>query len=163
MNRPLLLQALAHGLLATAICGLALGLMLLPQQRRLQRSLAEGVISLNVAADGQLRLLNQPIAAAELPGLLAEQVRRRRPVRLRLVPDPDTPWVEVRRLLSQLDSLPLFLEIHLPAPAAAAARRPCPAAAQQAGGSCDPVLFSVLLPGLSSTLLPALPPAPPAR
>ena len=71
MNRPLLLQALSHGLLATALCGLALGLVLLPQQRRLQRSLAEGVISLNVAADGQLRLLNQPIAAAELPGLLA--------------------------------------------------------------------------------------------
>ena len=120
MNRPLLLQALAHGLLATALCGLALGLVLLPQQRRLQRSLAEGVISLNVAADGPLRLLNQPIAAAELPGLLAEQVRRSRPVRLRLVPDPDTPWAEVRRLLSQLDSLPLFLEIQLPAPAAAA-------------------------------------------
>ena len=39
MNRPLLLQALAHGLVATALCGLALGLMLLPQQRRLQRSL----------------------------------------------------------------------------------------------------------------------------
>ena len=58
--------------------------------------------------------------AAELPGLLAEQVRRSRPVRLRLVPDPDTPWAEVRRLLSQLDSLPLFLEIQLPAPAAAA-------------------------------------------
>ncbi|MEB3327128.1 MAG: hypothetical protein VKI39_05405 [Synechococcus sp.] len=120
MNRALLITSLVHGLLATALCGLALGLLLLPQQRRLQSSLAEGVISLNLAADGQLRLLNQPIAAAELPGLLTDHLRRRRLARLRLVPDPDTPWGEVRRLLSQLESLPLSLEIQLPGPSPAA-------------------------------------------
>ncbi len=114
MSRPLLVQALIQALLATALCGIALGL-LLPQQRRLQASLAGGVISIHLAADGQLRLLNQPIAAAALPGLLARHARQRRPARLRIVPDPDTPWGDVRRLISQLESLPHPLEIQLPA------------------------------------------------
>lgn len=115
MSRPLLVQALIQALLATALCGIALGLLLLPQQRRLQGSLAGGVISIHLAADGQLRLLNQPIAAAALPGLLARHARQRRPARLRIVPDPDTPWGDVRRLISQLESLPRRLEIQLPA------------------------------------------------
>jgi hypothetical protein len=110
-----LLQPFSHALLATALCAFSLGLLLLPQVR-LQRPLAQGVISLHLAADGGLRLWNQPIAAAELRRLLAAPALRSRANRLRIVPDPDTPWGDVRRLLSQLDSLPLHLEIQLPAP-----------------------------------------------
>lgn len=115
MNRYWLLQPFSHAVLATALCGLAMGLLLLPQVR-LQRPMAQGVISIHLAADGGLRLWNQPIAAAELRRLLAAPVLRSRANRLRIVPDPDTPWGDVRRLLSQLDSLPLTLEIQLPAP-----------------------------------------------
>jgi hypothetical protein len=113
--RALHVQAVAHGLLGSALCGLALGLLLLPQ-RWLQRPQAQGVISLHLAADGGLRLWNQPIASGELQRLLALPSLRRRAVRLRIVPDPDTPWGDVRRLLSQLDPLPLSLELQLPAP-----------------------------------------------
>ena len=115
MKRAWLLQPFSHALLATALCALSLGLMLLPQVR-LQRPLAQGVISLHLAADGGLRLWNQPIAAAELRRLLAAPALRSMANRLLIVPDPDTPWGDVRRLLSQLDSLPLHLEIQLPAP-----------------------------------------------
>ena len=113
--RALQLQALAHGVLATALCGLALGLVLIPQ-RFLQRPQAQGVISLHLAADGDLRLWNQPIASGELQRLLTAPRLRRRAVRLRIVPDPDTPWGDVRRLLDQLDPLPLTFELQLPAP-----------------------------------------------
>ena len=65
MNRYWLLQPFSHAVLATALCGLAMGLLLLPQVR-LQRPMAQGVISIHLAADGGLRLWNQPIAAAEL-------------------------------------------------------------------------------------------------
>lgn len=117
--KALQLQAVAHGLLATALCGLALGLVLLPQ-RWLQRPQVQGVISLHLAADGGLRLWNQPIASGELQRLLSSPGLRRRAVRLRIVPDTDTPWGDVRRLLNQLDPLPLSLELQLPAPSPSA-------------------------------------------
>jgi hypothetical protein len=113
--RALQLQAFSHALLATALCGLALGLVLLPQ-RVLQRPQLQGVISLHLAADGGLRLWNQPITSGELERLLTAPSLRRRAVRLRIVPNPDTPWGDVRRLLDQLDPLPLSLELQLPAP-----------------------------------------------
>jgi hypothetical protein len=113
--RALQLQAVAHGLLATALCGFALGLVLLPQ-RLLQRPQRQGVINLHLAADGGLRLWNQPIASGELERLLTAPSLRRRAVRLRIVPNPNTPWGDVRRLLDQLDPLPLSLELQLPAP-----------------------------------------------
>ena len=108
------LPALGHGLLATALCGVGLAVLLLPQRLQ-QQPMAQGVVSVHLAADGRLRLWNQPVASAELVRLLATPSVRRRLVRLRIVPDPDTPWGEVRRLLSQLDSLPLPLELQLPA------------------------------------------------
>lgn len=114
MSRLLLLQALAQGVLATALCGLALGLLLLPQ-RRLQRPLAQGVIRVHLAADGGLRLWNQPVASSELLRLLNAPTLQRRAMRLRVVPDPDTPWGDVRRLFTQLEPLPLILELQLPA------------------------------------------------
>lgn len=110
------LPALGHGLLATALCGVGLAVLLLPQRWQ-QRPMAQGVVSVHLAADGRLRLWNQPVASAELVRRLATPELRRRLVRLRIVPDPDTPWGDVRRLLTQLDSLPLSLELQLPAPA----------------------------------------------
>lgn len=115
MSRAWLLQPLSHAVLASALCGLTMGLLLLPQVG-LQRPMSEGVISLHLAADGGLMLWNQPIAAAELRRLLAAPSLRSRANRLRIVPDPHTPWGDVRRLLSQLDSLPLTIEIQLPSP-----------------------------------------------
>jgi hypothetical protein len=96
-----------------------LAVLLLPQRWQ-QRPMAQGVVSVHLAADGRLRLWNQPVASAELVRLLATPELRRRLVRLRIVPDPDTPWGDVRRLLTQLDSLPLSLELQLPAPAQSA-------------------------------------------
>lgn len=113
MNRALLLQAFGQMGLATALCGLAFGLLLLPQ-RLLQRPFGDGVVTLLHAPDGTLRLLNQPVTAAELRSLLAAAAMRRRVAVVRLVPDPATPWAEVRRLLSQLEPLPIPLELQLP-------------------------------------------------
>ena len=113
--RALQLQAVSHGLWATALCGLALGLVLLPQ-RVLQRRQLQGVISLQLAADGGLHLWNQPITSSELARLLTAPNLRSRAVRLRIVPNPHTPWGDVRRLLDQLDPLPVSLELQLPAP-----------------------------------------------
>ena len=108
------LPALGYGLLATALCGLGLAVLLLPQRWQ-QRPMAQGVVSVHLAADGRLTLWNQPVASAELLRRLASPSVRRRLVRLRIVPDPHTPWGDVRRLLTQLDSLPLPLELQLPA------------------------------------------------
>jgi hypothetical protein len=105
---------LGHGLLATALCGVGLAVLLLPQRWQ-QRPMVQGVVSVHLAADGRLTLWNQPVASAELLRRLASPSVRRRLVRLRIVPDPDTPWGDVRRLLTQLDSLPLPLELQLPA------------------------------------------------
>jgi hypothetical protein len=56
------------------------------------------------------------MASSEIQRLLMAPSLRGRAVRLRIVPDPDTPWGDVRRLLNQLAPLPLSLELQLPAP-----------------------------------------------
>ena len=106
-------------------------------------------------ADPRVRRWGTALLAAlalQLPILLALQAgwpearRPRRPARV-----DDTPillgWSRPAPSATPaalLNTIPLQGP---PGPAAAAARRPCPAADQQAGGSC----------------VPALPPAPPAR
>lgn len=111
------LQALACGGLATALCALASGLLLLPQ-RLAQRPLAQGVIAVQLAPDGGLRLWHQPISPGQLRSILAVAAQRRPPPRLRLVPDPRLPWGEVRRALALFHREPLSLELQLPPPAA---------------------------------------------
>ena len=110
------LAALALGVsaLATALCGLGLGLLLLPQ-RLLQRPLQQGVVSLHLEPSGSLRLYNQPLPAADLADVLATV--RNRGARLRLIPDPDTPWATVQRQALLLERAALPLELQLPATA----------------------------------------------
>ena len=107
-------MALGISAMATALCGLGLGLLLLPQ-RLLQRPLQQGVVSLHLEPSGSLRLYNQPLRAAEGAWVLAAP--RRRGARLRLIPDPATPWASVQRQALQLDRAALPLELQLPAPA----------------------------------------------
>ena len=109
--------ALAWAAVAVALCGLTLGLLLLPQRLR-QRPMSEGVIAVHLETGGRLRLWNQPVSSAALSTVLAAAARRRPLPRLRLVPDPQVPWGEVRRALVFLDRGALPLELQLPAPAA---------------------------------------------
>lgn len=107
---------LAWSGVGVSLCGLAAGLLLLPQ-RLLQRPMAEGVIAVQLEPDGGLRLWQQPITPAALSRFLAAAARRQPPPRLRLVPDPQLPWGEVRQALALFDRGALSVELQLPAPA----------------------------------------------
>ena len=107
---------LAWSVVGLSLCGLAAGLLLLPQ-RLLQRPMAEGVIAVHLEPGGRLRLWHQPITPAALRRFLAAAARRQPPPRLRLVTDPQLPWGEVRRAMASLDRGALPLELQLPAPA----------------------------------------------
>lgn len=106
---------LAWSMVGVSLCGLAAGLLLMPQ-RLLQRPMAEGVIAVHLEPQGRLRLWHQPITPVALSRLLAAAARRQPPPRLRLVPDPQLPWGEVRRAMALLDRGALPLELQLPAP-----------------------------------------------
>jgi biopolymer transport protein ExbD len=110
-----LLLAGLQGLLATAICGFGLALLLLPQRLGQQPLLREGVLSVHVAADGSLRLWHQPLQRAELLTLLKEAARRQPGSRLRVSADPQLGWGRLRALLQELQRGPLPLELQLPA------------------------------------------------
>ena len=103
---PRPLDALALGVLATALATAGLALLLIPQ-RIAQRPATTGVMTLRLDRNGQLWLWNQPIRAAELSELLRRAAQR--PVRLRLVPDGDVAWGSVQQLVSQLATTPLPL------------------------------------------------------
>lgn len=72
LSSPAAVVGLAWAGLATALCGLALGLLLLPQ-RLLLRTLNQGVVTLHVGADRQLRLWHQPVSRSELPPFFGRQ------------------------------------------------------------------------------------------
>lgn len=110
---PLLLAGL-QGLLAAALCGYGLALLLLPQRLLQQPLLRDGVLSLHVAGDGSLRLWQQPLRQAELLPLLREAARRQPGSRLRVIPAPGLPWGQLQGLLQQLQQGPLPLELQLP-------------------------------------------------
>jgi biopolymer transport protein ExbD len=95
------------------VAGLALALLLLPQQLA-QRPMQQGVLQLQVQADGSLRLWNQPISESQLRALVRRASARPGWQRLRLVPDPGAPWGQVLRLIDQLDDRGLPLELQLP-------------------------------------------------
>ena len=102
---------------AVALCGLAAGVLLIPQ-RLAQRPMAHGVIAVHLEPGGGLRLWHQPITASALGGVLAAAARRQPPPTLRLVPDPQVPWVEVRQALVLFHRGTLPLELQLPVPSA---------------------------------------------
>lgn len=107
---------LAWSAVAVSLCGLAAGVLLLPQ-RLLQRPLAQGVIAVHLEPGGRLRLWHQPITPEALSTFLAAAARKQPPPHLRLVPDPQVPWAEVRRsvLLFHRGALPLELQLPVPA------------------------------------------------
>lgn len=107
------LDALALGAVAIGLALLTLALILVPQ-RLAQRPAREGIVSLHLAADGQLRLWNQPIPNAELIGVLQRlEAGKARPT-VRLVPDRDVPWGAVQQLIERLGRTDLPLELQLP-------------------------------------------------
>ena len=109
-----------HWLEAVALSGLAVGLALatlllvLVPQRLAQRPARQGVIVLHVDPQERLRIWNQPIAAATLMPLLQRAARDPRRPRLRLQPAAGVPWGRVQALASELERLPLPLELQLP-------------------------------------------------
>lgn len=117
LRAALPLAAVLQALLAAALCGFSLALLLLPQ-RLLQRPLSQGVVSLHVAADGQLRLWHQPVGRPELAAFLKATAQRRPASRLRVIPDPQVSWGRLRPVLRELERGPLPLELQLPLPSA---------------------------------------------
>jgi hypothetical protein len=113
MNR---LVPLVWSLVGVSLCAFTAGLLLLPQ-RLLQRPLAEGVIAVHLESGGRLRLWHQPISPDALATVLAAAARRQPLPPLRLVPDPQVPWAEVRRALVLFHRGDLPLELQLPVPA----------------------------------------------
>ncbi|MDM7954011.1 MAG: hypothetical protein QUV07_12460 [Cyanobium sp. CZS 25K] len=107
------LDALTLGAMATGLALLTLALGLVPQ-RLAQRPASQGIVSLRLAADGQLRLWNQPVAADQLiPVLSRIETGSARPT-VRVVPDADVPWGSVRQLMDRLSATDLPLELQLP-------------------------------------------------
>jgi hypothetical protein len=104
---------LAWAGLATALCGFALGLLLLPQ-RVLQQPLHQGVVTLHVGPDRELRLWHKPVKRTELEAFLRIAAQRRPGSRLRVIPDPQVSWGALQELLQQLAKGPLPLELQLP-------------------------------------------------
>ena len=107
------LPALAYGGCGVTVAGFALALLLLPQQLAL-RPMQQGVLHLQVQADGSLRLWNQPVRESQLRALVRRASARPGWQRLRLVPDPGAPWGQVLRLIDLLDDRGLPLELQLP-------------------------------------------------
>jgi hypothetical protein len=110
---PSAVVGLAWAGLATALSGFALGLLLLPQ-RLLQQPLQQGVVTLHVGADRELRLWHKPVSRADLEAFLQAAAQRRPGSRLRVIPDPKVSWGSVQELLQQLSQGPLPLELQLP-------------------------------------------------
>jgi hypothetical protein len=106
------IDSIALGLMALALCGLSLSLLIVPQ-RIAQRTARHGVISLRVDSAGQMRVWNQPIRPQDLPDLL-RRASHRSDVRLRLVPDAALPWGTVQQLVGRLEASGLPLELQLP-------------------------------------------------
>ena len=107
------LEALALGGMATGLALLTLALILVPQ-RLAQRPASTGIVSLHLAADGQLRLWNQPIPTAQLIGVLLRLEGGKARPTVRLVPDRDVPWGAVQQLMGRLGRTDLPLELQLP-------------------------------------------------
>ncbi|MCT0206603.1 biopolymer transporter ExbD [Synechococcus sp. CS-1332] len=107
------LDALALGAMATGLALLTLALVLVPQ-RLAQRPASQGIVRLHLAADGQLRLWNQPIPSVQLIGVLQRLEAGKGQPTVRLVPDRDVPWGVVQRLMGQLGRSDLPLELQLP-------------------------------------------------
>jgi hypothetical protein len=105
---------------AIALAGLGVGLALatlllvVVPQRLAQRPAREGVIVLHLDPLGRLRLWNQPITAAALMPLLQRAASDPRRPRLRLQPAAGVPWGRVQALATELERLPLPLELQLP-------------------------------------------------
>ncbi|MCP9932082.1 hypothetical protein KBY82_14970 [Cyanobium sp. AMD-g] len=107
------LDVLALGTMATGLALLSLALILVPQ-RLAQRPASQGIVSLRLAADGQLRLWNQPVPRGQLIPVLQRLEAGPGSPTLRLVPDRDVPWGVVQGLMGQLGRSDLPLELQLP-------------------------------------------------
>lgn len=107
------IDALALGATTAALLLLALGLLVVPQ-RLAQRPASQGLIRLHLAADGQLRLWNQPIQADQVIPLLRRLGARSGLPTVRVVPDAGVPWGSVQRLMVRLGRTDLPLELQLP-------------------------------------------------
>ena len=107
------LDGLAYGALSTALALLAVGLLVVPQLLA-QRPAHRGVVALHLAADGGLRLWNRPITPQQLPQVLRDAGRISPQARIRLIPDPATPWGVVQSVLPMLELGVLPFEVQLP-------------------------------------------------
>jgi hypothetical protein len=79
-----------------------------------QQPRAAGILTLQILANGELRLLGVPVEQPQLLALLASRANRRRWRALRLAPAPAVSWAEVLQLTRQLQPGGLPLELQLP-------------------------------------------------
>ena len=107
------LDALALGAMATGLALMTLALILVPQ-RLAQRPASQGIVSLHLAADGQLRLWNQPVPSGKLASVLERLEAGEGQPTVRLVPDRDVAWGTVQTLMERLGRTDLPLELQLP-------------------------------------------------
>jgi biopolymer transport protein ExbD len=107
------LDALALGAMATGLALMTLALILVPQ-RLAQRPASQGIVSLHLAADGQLRLWNQPVPSGKLASVLKRLETGQGQPTVRLVPDRDVAWGTVQTLMERLGRTDLPLELQLP-------------------------------------------------
>lgn len=94
----------------------ATAMLLLPQWQQ-QRPASDGVIVIHLAADGGLRLWNQPIERSMIPALLARLNRLDPDTRIRVSLAPQVPWGVVQDLIPFFDSSSLDVDLQLPAAA----------------------------------------------
>ncbi len=113
-DRDPVADGLWFALLGSGLALFSLALLLLPQQWA-QAPARQGVVVIHLAADRRLRLWNRPVSAQQLPGLLREAGRINPRARVRLIPEPSTPWGVVRQFLPLLEVGALPFEVQLPA------------------------------------------------
>jgi len=106
-------DAAALGAVATALAILTVALVVVPQ-RLAQRPASQGIVSLQLAADGRLRLWNQPVPPGQLAAVLQRLQDGPGQPTLRLIPDRDVPWGAVQQLMERLGRSDLPLELQLP-------------------------------------------------
>jgi len=107
-------RALGYSVVSLCLTLGATAMLLFPQWQQ-QRPASDGVIVIHLAADGGLRLWNQPIERSMIPALLARLNRLDPDTRIRLSLAPQVSWGIVQDLIPFFDPSPLDVDLQLPA------------------------------------------------
>ena len=107
-------RALGYSVVSLCLTLGATAMLLFPQWQQ-QRPASDGLIVIHLAADGGLRLWNQPIERSMIPALLTRLNRLDPDTRIRLSLAPQVSWGIVQDLIPFFDSSSLDVDLQLPA------------------------------------------------